>query len=98
MRGKSWRSFKRQSRGDRLLKWVCCVLLVLEVWTFWYRTGQPFYSVEEQLESHWQKVTETITPGLDWILKIRLRIRDGTLEIYRIHYSVSDSPISKNYE
>ena len=34
----------------------------------------------------------------DGILKIRLRIRDGTLEIYRIHYSVSDSPISKNYE
>ena len=74
------------------------MLLVLEVWTFWYRTGQPFYSVEKQLESHWQKVTETITPGLDWILKIRLRIRDGTLEIYRIHYSVSDSPIIKNYE
>ena len=94
MRGKSWRSFKRQSRGERLLK----RLLVLEVWIFWHRTGQPFYSVEEQLESHWQKVTETITPGLDWILKIRLRIRDGTLEIYRIHYSVSDSPISKNYE
>lgn len=22
MRGKSWRSFKRQSRGDRLLKWA----------------------------------------------------------------------------
>ena len=26
------------------LKWVCCMLLVLEVWTFWHRTGQPFYS------------------------------------------------------
>lgn len=98
MRGKSWRSFKRQSCGNRLLKRVCCVLLVLEVWSVWRQTGQPFCSVEEQLESHWQKVTETITPGLDWILRVRLRIRDGTLEIYRIHYPVSDSPISKNYE
>ena len=98
MSGKSWRSFKRQSRGERLLKRVCCVLLILEVWIFWRQMGQPFYFVEEQLKSHWQKVTETVTPGLDWILRIRLRVRDGTLEIYRIHYPVSDPPISKNYE
>ena len=98
MRGKSWRSFKRQSRENRLFRSICCALLVLELWMFWRQSGQPFYFVEEQLESRWQKVTETVTPGLDWILKIRLRVRDGTLEIYRIHYPVSDPPISKNYE
>ena len=83
MRGKRWRTFKRQSCSSKVIRKICCFLLVMEMLVLWSRTGNNAVWMEREEKSHWYQMKERVLPQLERIYGVRWNVREGTFEIYR---------------